>query len=89
MFLLPVWTLIFEIVLADLLRADALWSITEFEPRIINGEEASPNQFPFHVGVKSEKGLCGGSLISEEYVLTAAHCTFGLVPVLYLVIINI
>jgi secreted trypsin-like serine protease len=49
--------------------------------RIVNGQFAAINQFPFQVSIKGFRGstvsVCGGSLISNEYVLTAAHCTRG------------
>ncbi|GAB0098283.1 chymotrypsin [Sergentomyia squamirostris] len=49
------------------------------ESRIVNGNQASPHQFPYQaalvVRLASENTICGGSLISQNYVLTAAHCT--------------
>lgn len=46
--------------------------------RIIGGNRAS-NQFPWQASIISCTGsncvICGGSLISQIYVLTAAHCT--------------
>ncbi|XP_002134820.1 brachyurin [Drosophila pseudoobscura] len=47
--------------------------------RITGGEEARENQFPFQVGLSIEEvndlfSWCGGSLISNQYLLTAAHC---------------
>ncbi|XP_028145420.2 serine proteinase stubble-like [Diabrotica virgifera virgifera] len=46
---------------------------------IIGGQSSKQKEFPHMAalgyGVKSEnQWLCGGSLISENYVLTAAHC---------------
>ena len=40
-------------------------------PRVINGADVPAGLYPWYVSVK---GNCGGSLISPEYVLTAAHC---------------
>ncbi|XP_026283514.1 brachyurin-like [Frankliniella occidentalis] len=47
--------------------------------RIVAGQEAEPHQFPWQVGmlIQGEDGemfFCGGSLLTPEWVLTAAHC---------------
>ncbi|XP_073831856.1 transmembrane protease serine 9-like [Musca autumnalis] len=45
------------------------------QPRIVGGNRAAEGQFPHQVSVRSTSGnICGGSIISEYYVLTAAHC---------------
>lgn len=47
--------------------------------RIAGGSEAARNQFPFAViffisDVDDDQSICGGSIISSTFVLSAAHC---------------
>nr|CAD7575230.1 unnamed protein product [Timema californicum] len=47
--------------------------------KIVNGQQANRGQFPHQAALYLDKrSFCGGSLISSEWVLTAAHCTQGL-----------
>ncbi|KAK8384252.1 hypothetical protein O3P69_009186 [Scylla paramamosain] len=50
--------------------------------RIVGGEEVSPpNKYPWQVGLKMSNGRnywCGGSIINDRYVMTAAHCIYGM-----------
>ncbi|XP_076268845.1 phenoloxidase-activating factor 3-like isoform X2 [Rhynchophorus ferrugineus] len=56
------------------------------ENRIVNGEDAYLNEFPWMalLGYKSISGTgqisfsCGGSIINKNYILTAAHCIANL-----------
>jgi len=48
------------------------------EDRIVGGFEAQENQWPWQVALFIDDAwFCGGALISENYVLTAAHCADG------------
>ncbi|XP_075062159.1 ovochymase-1 [Mixophyes fleayi] len=43
--------------------------------RVVGGEEACPNCWPWQVGLMFQhKFECGGVIVSPEWVLTAAHC---------------
>lgn len=55
------------------------------DPQIIGGEPADPGEYPFMAAILNEnntgtdynKQFCGGSLIDDDWVLTAAHCVEG------------
>ncbi|XP_051830620.1 chymotrypsinogen B2-like [Antechinus flavipes] len=44
--------------------------------RIANGKEAVPGSWPWQVSLQESTGahFCGGTLISNKWVVTAAHC---------------
>lgn len=51
--------------------------------RIIGGEEAVPHSWSMTVSVRlnnSEQHSCGGSILSQSYVLTSAHCVNDALP---------
>lgn len=49
--------------------------------RIIGGYLATPGQLPYQVFLETElpsgSSWCGASIISADWVVTAAHCVYG------------
>lgn len=41
----------------------------KIQPRVINGIESIPNDFPFYVSLQNKVYRCGGSLLSDRYKL--------------------
>lgn len=46
-------------------------------PYIVGGEESVPGARPWMVSLQRSSHFCGGSLIKNDWVLTAAHCVDG------------
>lgn len=46
--------------------------------RIVGGIKANPTDFPWQIVLfYQQKFLCGGSIINDRHILTAAHCLYG------------
>ncbi|XP_031838671.1 chymotrypsin-2-like [Nomia melanderi] len=51
-----------------------------FDPRIVNGENAKAGEIPYQVSLQNKGSsfhFCGGSVLNENYVITASHCVSG------------
>ncbi|NXK77689.1 CTRL protease, partial [Amazona guildingii] len=56
--------------------------------RIIKGQNAVPGSWPWQVSLQNRfrSHFCGGSLINENWVVTAAHCEFK--PLFHVVVLG-
>eukprot|EP00106_Octopus_bimaculoides_P010253 XP_014777695.1 PREDICTED: atrial natriuretic peptide-converting enzyme-like [Octopus bimaculoides] len=66
--------------------------VSSYVPLIVGGFDAEPGKIPWHAFLLMGETLCSGSIITEYFILTAAHCVSGFKPELievYLGVYNI
>lgn len=64
------------------IHVGALVAIDEAKDRILGGAGAYISEFPYQVSLRMTRTnhhFCGGSIISERHILTAAHCVVGMI----------
>ena len=50
----------------------------QYNTRVVGGNISKPGQFPWQVSLHfNSEHLCGGSIITPSWILTAAHCVYG------------
>lgn len=70
-----------SLVSFSVLKARPIPASSDSFIRIINGDEVERGAYPFMVSLQADfydGHFCGGSLVHENFVLTAGHCTQGM-----------
>ncbi|XP_063285654.1 serine protease 27-like [Pelobates fuscus] len=67
--------LLLVLTLGSVSKATDICGISEFSSRIVGGTDASNGSWPWQISLRFKGShICGGTLISSQWVMTAAHC---------------
>jgi secreted trypsin-like serine protease len=69
--------------------------IDKATPKIVGGKPATPGAYPWQASLvvsnipdAGQAHFCGGSIVNEKWIVTAAHCMTGLTPSHFQVIVG-
>ncbi|XP_064085050.1 uncharacterized protein LOC135200367 isoform X2 [Macrobrachium nipponense] len=74
---------VFHSVVPDLLHKSTCRCGIRFNQKIVGGDPTDIDQYPWMAGITTKSDdftFCGGSLLNDLYVLTAAHCLYQQYP---------
>ncbi|XP_068227343.1 uncharacterized protein [Palaemon carinicauda] len=74
---------VFHNVVPDLLHKSTCRCGLRFTQKIVGGQPTTIEQYPWMAGITSKTDdftFCGGSLLNDLYVVTAAHCLYQQYP---------
>ncbi|XP_017289992.1 chymotrypsin-like protease CTRL-1 [Kryptolebias marmoratus] len=82
---LTMWILLMCAALSQVVKTQSTdCGVAPLSTKIVGGENAAPGSWPWQVSIHFRSShICGGTLINDQWVLTAAHCIFTQSPLLW------
>lgn len=73
--------MLFPHILCLLVCVSEVFSERKISPKIVGGSNVlSAKTYPYQVSLRYDSHFCGGSIIDNFWVLTAAHCVVNEIP---------